>query len=361
MSFGREGGRDRQRDAREFDSVRDSALLAEHDAEALGEDDLIFEPNSQARHLQQLALSLRRLQAERNANDAQAAVTPARPAVAAADAPCDDTRGCQEGTPGLGLETSLTHRHTHTCTHAHGRESSLMGAPDLPPAPLARSSRNWSWNGGLLGAPEVGEVAQEQQRDAMSETFPPMLAAAHRPNPQFHSSPHPLHYQGESRPPQVIQGLAHGSEASLRNSAVAPLRQPPPQQLQQYQQPAQQYQQQSPQQYKQGQAQGSHPMLQQQASLMPAPTQTPVPLHRQVMQPTHQHQEQAHQQQAQPHQQQEPPRQHQDAQQRHEPQQYHQQPVYPAPPTSEPPPAGRSNGCQLAGGRMFEQALVAHV
>jgi hypothetical protein len=356
LSVGQEGGRDRQRDDREFDrefdSVRDSALLAEHDAEALEEDNLIFEPNSQARHLQQLALSLRRLQAARHANDARAAAPPARPAEAAADAPCDDTRGRQEGVPGLGLETSLTHMHTHTCTHTPGRESSLMGAPDLPPAPLARSSRNWSWNGGLLGAPEEEEVAKEQQRDALSETFPPMLAAAHRPHPQFHSSPHPLHHQGESTPPQVSQGSeqvrGQGAEVSSRSPALAPLRPPPPQQLQQYQQPPQQYQQPPPQ-YKQVQAHGSHPMLQQQASLMPAPTQTPAPLQRQAMQPTRQHQEQA-----QPHQQQESSRQRQDAQQRHEPQQYHKQAVYPAPPTSEPPPAGRSNGCQLAGGRVFE-------
>jgi hypothetical protein len=85
----------------------------------------------------------------------------------------------------------------------------------VPLAPLAKHSRSFSWNGGLLGAPEAhgssgpaagdhsAGVGGEAEFDALAATFPPMYRAG-QPR-QFFSTPAPhLHQPPPQNTPQSL-------------------------------------------------------------------------------------------------------------------------------------------------------------
>ena len=91
----------------------------------------------------------------------------------------------------------------YTCTEA----------PPLPPAPLAKSSRNWSCNGGLLAAPHTEPTAGAQRerllkQEALASTFPPMCSAGQ--HPQYCATP--------LQRPQMLQQELSG--AATRSNGV---------------------------------------------------------------------------------------------------------------------------------------------
>ena len=98
-------------------------------------------------------------------------------------------------------------------------------APPLPPAPLAKSSRNWSCNGGLLAAPYTEPPAGAQrehllQQEALASTFPPMFAAGQ--HPQYCSTPvqRPQMLSGAATTPNGVFETPNQSPADARASAA---------------------------------------------------------------------------------------------------------------------------------------------